>query len=120
MKNPKNLKKPQNTLESQRKIERRAKRAYAVFACLVLSMAVMICWASASSSWACPSRATIPPSGPTVCSPSLAALSSPSPVRSSPLSPADEDSHKGRARPRSPHSFPAGGDVNGKRKLDRR
>ena len=42
MKNPKNLKKPQNTLESQRKIERRAKRAYAVFACLVLSMAVMI------------------------------------------------------------------------------
>ena len=42
MKNPKNLKKPQNTLENQRKIERRAKRAYAVFACLALSMAVMI------------------------------------------------------------------------------
>ena len=41
MKNLK-LKKPQNTLESQRKIERRAKRAYAVFACLALSMAVMI------------------------------------------------------------------------------
>ena len=32
-------KKPLNTLE---KIERRAKRAYALFACLVLSMAVMI------------------------------------------------------------------------------
>jgi len=29
-------------LENQKKIERRAKRAYAVFACLVLSMAVMI------------------------------------------------------------------------------
>ena len=28
-------------MECQRKIERRAKRAYAVFACLVLSMAVM-------------------------------------------------------------------------------
>ena len=34
--------KPLNTLEHQRKIERRAKRAYALFACLVLSMAVMI------------------------------------------------------------------------------
>ena len=45
MKNLKNLtrsQKPLNTLEHQRKIERRAKRAYAVFACLVLSMAVMI------------------------------------------------------------------------------
>ena len=41
MKNLK-LKNPKNTLESQRKIERRAKRAYAVFACLALSMAVMI------------------------------------------------------------------------------
>lgn len=36
------LKKPLNTLESQKKIERRAKRAYAVFACLALSMAVMV------------------------------------------------------------------------------
>ena len=35
-------KKPLNTLERQKKIERRAKRAYAIFACLVLSMAVMI------------------------------------------------------------------------------
>jgi hypothetical protein len=35
-------KKPLNTLERQRKIERRAKRACALFACLVLSMAVMI------------------------------------------------------------------------------
>ena len=35
-------KKPLNTLERQKKIERRAKRSYAVFACLVLSMAVMI------------------------------------------------------------------------------
>ena len=35
-------KKPLNTLERQKKIERRAKRAYALFACLVLSMAVMI------------------------------------------------------------------------------
>ena len=34
--------KPLNTLVRQKKIERRAKRAYAVFACLVLSMAVMI------------------------------------------------------------------------------
>ena len=45
MKNLKNLtksQKPLNTLERQRKIERRAKRAYAVFACMVLSMAVMI------------------------------------------------------------------------------
>ncbi len=37
-----NLKIPKNTLESQKKIERRAKRAYALFACLVLSMAVMV------------------------------------------------------------------------------
>ena len=35
-------KKPLNALERQKKIERRAKRAYALFACLVLSMAVMI------------------------------------------------------------------------------
>ena len=45
MKNLKNLmksQKPLNTLERQRKIERRAKRAYAVFACMALSMAVMI------------------------------------------------------------------------------
>ena len=42
MKNPMNLKNPKNTLESQKKFERRAKRAYAVFACLVLSRAVMI------------------------------------------------------------------------------
>ena len=35
-------KKPLNTLERQKKIERRAKRVYALFACLVLSMAVMI------------------------------------------------------------------------------
>ena len=34
--------KPLNTLERQKKIERRAKRAYAVFACLALSMTVMI------------------------------------------------------------------------------
>ena len=41
MKNPMNLKNPKNTLESQKKFERRAKRAYAVFACLVLSMAII-------------------------------------------------------------------------------
>ena len=35
-------KKPLNTLERQKKIERRAKRAYALFAGMVLSMAVMI------------------------------------------------------------------------------
>ena len=35
-------KKPLNTLERQKKIERRAKRSYALFACLVLSMAVMV------------------------------------------------------------------------------
>jgi len=42
MKNPTKLKNPKNTLESRTKFDRRAKRAYAVFACLVLSMAVMI------------------------------------------------------------------------------
>ena len=42
MKNLKHLKAPKNTLESRKKFERRAKRAYAVFACLMLSMAVMI------------------------------------------------------------------------------
>ena len=35
-------KKPLNALERQGEIERRAKRAYAIFACLGLSMAVMI------------------------------------------------------------------------------
>ena len=39
MKIMKKSQKPLNTLECQKKIERRAKRAYAVFACLVLSMA---------------------------------------------------------------------------------
>lgn len=34
-------KKTKNSLEHQRKIERRAKRAYALFACLALSLAVM-------------------------------------------------------------------------------
>ena len=97
-------KKPLNTLERQKKIERRAKRAHALFACLVLSMAVMIVPASAADDplqivenlsefifsliraiglillgfgilRACPSRATTPPSGPTVCSPLPAALS---------------------------------------------
>ena len=42
MKNPMNMKNPKNTLESQKKFERRAKRAYAVFACLVLSLFVMV------------------------------------------------------------------------------
>ena len=42
MMNLKNLKNPKNTLENRTKFERRAKRAYAVFACLMLSMAVMI------------------------------------------------------------------------------
>ena len=42
MKIMKKTQKPLNTLERQKKIERRAKRAYALFACLVLSMAVMI------------------------------------------------------------------------------
>jgi uncharacterized membrane protein YidH (DUF202 family) len=32
---------PKNTLQNQQKIERRAKRAYAVFACLALSLTVM-------------------------------------------------------------------------------
>ena len=41
MKNMKNLKNPQNSLEN-RKIERRVKRAYAFFTCLALSMTVMI------------------------------------------------------------------------------
>ena len=38
----KNLKNTKNTLESQKKIERRAKRVYSVFACLVLSLFVMV------------------------------------------------------------------------------
>ena len=38
----KNPKAPKNSLTSRKKFDRRAKRAYAVFACLVLSMAVMI------------------------------------------------------------------------------
>ena len=42
MKNLKNLKAPKNTLENRKKFERRAKRTYAVFACLMLSMTVMI------------------------------------------------------------------------------
>ena len=42
MKIMKKTQKPLNTLERQKKIERRAKRAYALFACMVLSMAVMI------------------------------------------------------------------------------
>ena len=42
MMNLKKLKNPQDTLTSRKKFERRAKRAYAVFACLMLSMAVMI------------------------------------------------------------------------------
>ena len=37
MKNLTKSQKPLNTLERQKKIERRAKRAYALFACLVLS-----------------------------------------------------------------------------------
>lgn len=42
MKIMKKSQKPLNTLGHQKKIERRAKRAYALFACLVLSMTVMI------------------------------------------------------------------------------
>ena len=42
MKILKNLKKSQDTVESRKKFERRAKRTYAVLACLMLSMAVMI------------------------------------------------------------------------------
>ena len=38
----KNLKNTKNTLESQKKIERRAKRVYSVFVCLVLSLFVMV------------------------------------------------------------------------------
>ena len=48
MKIMKKSQKPLNTLERQKKIERRAKRAHALFACLVLSMAVMIVPASAA------------------------------------------------------------------------
>ena len=45
----KNPKAPKNTLESRKKFDRRAKRAYAVFACLVLSMAAMVVPAFAAS-----------------------------------------------------------------------
>ena len=83
-----------------RKYERRARKLYALFSCLVLALTVMvvpafaaddpltvvnnlsefifsliraiglILLASASSNWACPSRAMTPPSGPMACSPS--------------------------------------------------
>ena len=46
----KNMKAPKNTLESQKKSDRRAKRAYAVFACLMLSMAAMVVPAFAATS----------------------------------------------------------------------
>ena len=52
MKNPmklKNPKAPKNSLTSRKKFDRRAKRAYAVFACLVLSMTVMVVPAFAAS-----------------------------------------------------------------------
>lgn len=42
MKNLTRFQRPQNTLERRKKVERRAKRAYALCACLALSMAVMI------------------------------------------------------------------------------
>ena len=80
-----------------RKYERRARKLYALFSCLVLALTVMVVpafaaddpltvvnnlsefifsliRALASSSWACPSRATTPLSGPMVCSPSLVVL----------------------------------------------
>ena len=79
------------------KFEKRVKRIYAMLSCFVLVAVMTVCpafaaddplavvtnlsdfifsliWASASSSWACPSRATTPPSAPTACSPSRAAL----------------------------------------------
>ena len=45
----KNPKAPKNSLTSRKKFDRRAKRAYAVFACLVLSMTVMVVPAFAAS-----------------------------------------------------------------------
>lgn len=86
------------------KFEKRVKRIYAMLSCFVLVAVMTVCPAfaaddplavvtnlsdfifsliraiglillgSASSSWACPSRATTPPSAPTACSPSRAAL----------------------------------------------
>ena len=50
LKNPKNLKIPKNTLERGTKIERRAKRVYAVFASLMLTTATMIIPAVAAAS----------------------------------------------------------------------
>ena len=87
-----------------RNLQWRAKRLYALFACLVLTLPFAVvpafaaddplsvvtslsdfifsliraigssCWASASSSWACPLKSHDPSSAPTACSPSRAAL----------------------------------------------
>ena len=91
------MKNPKNTLERQKKLERRAKKAYALAIALTLSMAVtivpafaandplqivsnlsdfifsliravgLILLGTASCRWACPSSPTTPPSAPTVC-----------------------------------------------------
>ena len=70
-----------------RNLQWRAKRLYALFACLVLTLPFAVvpafaasgpwassCWVTASSRWASPSSPTTPPSAPTVSSPSRAAL----------------------------------------------
>ena len=77
-----------------RKYERRARKLYALFSCLVLALTVMVVPAFAADDpltvvnnlsefifsliraigLICPSRATTPLSGPTACSPLLAVL----------------------------------------------
>ncbi len=49
MKNLPNLKNPKNTLAHQKKIERRAKRAYSAFACVVMALTTMIIPAAAAA-----------------------------------------------------------------------
>ena len=49
MKNLSNLKNPKNTLAHQKKIERRAKRAYSAFICAVMALTTIIIPAAATT-----------------------------------------------------------------------
>ena len=49
MKNLSNLKNPKNTLAHQKKIERRAKRAYSAFVCAVIALTTIIIPAAAAA-----------------------------------------------------------------------
>ncbi len=49
MKEFRNLKNPKNTLAHQKKIERRAKKVYSIFACMVMALTTMIIPAAAAA-----------------------------------------------------------------------